>query len=157
MKSFPFLWSAVLVLAVACSSGDDGTGPENTPANGSMSARIDGSSWTSTLAVSAGSSGGIIAISGTNGSTTIAMAFGIANGPATFQIGPAGAISNALLMESNGRSWHALSTVGNGTVTLTSISATGAAGTFAFTAPAVASSGATGSKVVTNGSFDVRF
>jgi hypothetical protein len=107
----------VLILAVACSAGDDGTGPENTPANGSMSARIDGSSWTSTLAVSAGSSGGIIAISGTNGSTTIAMAFGVANGPATFQIGPAGAISNALLMESNGRSWHALSTVGNGTVT----------------------------------------
>ena len=66
-------------------------------------------------------------------------------------------ISNALLTESNGRSWHALSTVGNGTVTLTSISATGAAGTFAFTAPAVASSGATGSKVVTNGSFDVKF
>lgn len=157
MKSIRLLFTVLLVFSVACSGGDDGTGPETTLPNGSISARIDGSTWNATLAVAANSSNGILAFSGTNGTVTMAIAVGIISGPGTFQIGPVGAISNALITESNGRSWHASQFVGNGTVTITSVSATGAAGKFSFTAPAVGSSGANGSRVVTDGTFDVKF
>lgn len=157
MKTARLLFTVLLLFSVACSGGDDGTGPETVLPTGSMSARIDGSTWNANLAVSAGSSNGILAFSGTNGNVTMAIAVGIISGPGEFQIGPVGAVSNALITESNGRSWHASQSVGNGTVRITSVSATGATGTFSFTAPAVASSGANGSRVVTNGTFDVKF
>ena len=46
---------------------------------------------------------------------------------------------------------------GSGSVTLTSISATGAAGTFSFVVPPTAFSGAIGNKTVTEGAFNVTF
>ncbi len=46
---------------------------------------------------------------------------------------------------------------GSGTVTIVTLSATGATGTFSFTAPPVAGTGATGDKIVSAGAFNVTF
>ena len=53
--------------------------------------------------------------------------------------------------------WSAYGTKGNGTVTLTSLTADGAKGTFSFTAKALSPSNPLQDYRVTNGSFDVRF
>jgi hypothetical protein len=48
---------------------------------------------------------------------------------------------------------------GSGTLTIATLTAAGATGTFAFTAvpPQAGGAGATGTKVVTNGTFNVTF
>ena len=53
--------------------------------------------------------------------------------------------------------WSAYGNKGNGTVTLTSLTADGAKGTFSFTAKALSPSNPLQDYRVTNGSFDVRF
>jgi hypothetical protein len=94
---------------------------------------------------------------GTDGNVTMAVAVGFIAGPGTFQIGPVGQPTNALITEASGHGWHAQSTIGSGSVTIASITATTAKGTFSFTAPAVDGTGATGTKVVTEGTFDLKF
>jgi hypothetical protein len=53
--------------------------------------------------------------------------------------------------------WGVTPVGGSGTITITSISATGASGTFSGTLVAQAGSGASGNKVITNGAFTVTF
>jgi hypothetical protein len=145
------------VLVAACGSGDDGTDPLATLPQGSVSARIDGSSWSANSALTASYSGTFLAFSGVDASLTgIAIAIGPISAPGTFAIGPSQP-TNAVLTMAGGLTWHARTTSGSGSVTVTSLTATGATGTFSFTAPSVGTTGATGTKVVTNGAFDVTF
>jgi hypothetical protein len=53
--------------------------------------------------------------------------------------------------------WVASIVGGNGTITVTSLTATGASGTFSGTLVAQAGSGASGTKTITNGQFNVTF
>jgi hypothetical protein len=53
--------------------------------------------------------------------------------------------------------WTADSFNGSGTVTLATLTSTGATGTFSFTAVPLRNTAATGTKVVTNGAFNVKF
>ncbi len=157
MKPAHWIVPLLIVLAAACgSSGDSVTDPEVNLPQGSLSARIDGTTWRASTALGATYSGNVLAFAGTNNASTLALAVGIIHGPGTYSIGQIGAPSNGLFMEGT-RSWHAVSGVGTGTVTITAISATRATGTFSFTAQAVANSGASGSKAVTEGRFDLKY
>ncbi len=140
-----------LLVLGACS--DDPTGVEL--ANGSMSARVDGASWSASTAIAATYTNGVLGIAGTDGSGR-SVGFGaLATAPGTFTIG-ATSPANALVNEA-GKAWQAAQSIGSGTITITAISATGAAGTFQFTAAPVSGTGATGNRVVTEGVFDVTF
>jgi hypothetical protein len=147
------LVAIVLVLA-AC--GKDSPSEPQLNLDGSMSARIDGSSWSATSALAVAYSGGILAFAGSDAtSTTIGIGV-IPDGPGTYPIGT-NQPTNANLTFGAGKSWGAASTSGSGSVTITAIDANSATGTFEFTAEPVATTGATGTHVVTSGAFSVKF
>ena len=139
------------VVALGCS---DSTEPPLL-ANGSMSAQLDGASWVASTAIAAAWSNNILTIAGTDGQQrTIGMGAQV-SAPGTFTIAATSPANGAVNL--GGPVWMAVGNLGSGSITVTSISATGATGTFQFTATPVAGSGATGNKVVTQGVFDVTF
>src|SRR5690606_14668206 len=118
--------------------------------------RIDGQPWSASVTLAAGGSqtGAVVAVSGSNqGQRTIGFAF-VSAGTGTYEIGP-GAPTNALLTEGSAQ-WHAAAGQGSGTITVPTLTAERIAGTFEFTAEP-AGGGATGTRVVTQGTFDVEF
>jgi hypothetical protein len=100
------------------------------------------------------------------------FAIGASDGTQSLGVGGISSSSNATLnmttgaanglydlLPTNGQTWTANAAVvgSSGTVTLTSFSSTGASGTFSFVAVALAGTGSTGTKTITNGSFSVTF
>lgn len=148
----PFL----LVAAVSC--GGDNTGP-NGQTNGDMTAKIDGASFTSVATLAqrnVTNAGTIIAISGADAHGT-GLGFGFVDaGVGTYTVGGL-TPTNATVLDGTGKVWTAGATGGSGTLTVTALDATHVAGTFAYSAVASAGSGATGTKAVTQGVFDVTF
>lgn len=153
------LAAAAAVSLIACGSDSSGsTEPPQSALNGSMSAVVDGDQWTATVAVQAAYANGILALSGVDASnSTIAMAMA-PSGPGSYSIGVAEP-TNAAYTLTGGQAlvWQAVSTLGSGSVELQTLTATEATGTFHFELPAVASSGASGTKSITEGKFDVKF
>src|SRR2546430_6329118 len=98
----------------ACGGGDSSrsTGPNNS-ANGSMSASIDGRSWTA-LAARAARSSNIIAVSGSDASATVIAFAVVDSGTKTYTISRLSA-TNALVT-TGGSTWTAASTQGSGTI-----------------------------------------
>jgi hypothetical protein len=150
---------AMLVLALTLAAcGGDSTGPEitiPTPSNGSMTARVDGANWTalSVDAISAQGSAPIISIAGTNTQFTISMAW-VDSGPRTYTIGQSIGFNATLISGSS--AWTAAGQQGAGSVTVTTRTAERVAGTFTYTLVA-SGAGASGTRSVTNGAFDIRF
>lgn len=102
---------------------------------------------------------GIMSIGATDTSrTTLGFAVTPSGGGAgTYTFG-ALSPANALLQVGNpAQAWNGGVGKGSGSVTVTTFTATGATGTFAFTLVAVPGSGATGTKAVTEGVFNVTF
>jgi hypothetical protein len=149
--------TAVLVAAVAGCGGDN-TGP-NGQTNGDMTAKIDGASFTSVTTLAqrnTTNAGTIIAVSGAD-SHGLGLGFGILDaGVGTYPIGGL-TPTNATVLDGTGKVWTAGAIGGSGTLTVTALDATHIAGTFAYSAVASAGTGATGTKAVTEGVFDVKF
>ena len=78
-------------------------------------------------------------------------------GTGTFPIGPFPITNgaNGLLTIGGSQLWAANAIQGSGTITVTTLSATGASGTFSFNL--VADAPATGTKTITNGAFNITF
>jgi hypothetical protein len=152
-SSAKYVFLVLLVVAAGCSSDNGVTEPDQDPEQGSVTARIDGSSWRAT-AVSANYNGAILAIAGSDGART--LGFGVStSGPGTFTIA-ATQTMNALLSQAGSNvGWHALGTIGSGTLTLSTLTATGASGTFSFVL--AASDGSSSTRTITNGAFNVKF
>lgn len=160
-----FLLSAIFVAfaSFGCGGGSSSTtsptvtnGVTVNPLHGSMTAVIDGSAWTAVAINTAVYSNGILSIAGADSSSTI-RAIGLsvtAPAPGTYSMTTGTA--NSVLSIGIGPTWTANVAGGSGSVTLTSLSSTGAVGTFSFTAVAAAG-GATGSHVVTQGVFNITF
>lgn len=150
---------AAAFTVLACGSDSSGsTEPPQTALNGSMSAKVNGDDWNATLAVQAAYANGILALSGVDGdNVTIAMATG-ATQPGSYAIGATSG-TNASYTMTGGQAlaWQAVSTLGSGSIEIETLTATSASGTFHFELPAVTSSGATGTKSITSGKFDVKF
>ncbi len=144
----------LLVLAAAACKSSDATGPNtnNThPANGSMTANIDGAAWNASLTVTASNNGTIIGAAGTDAAQTLAFALA-GTGPGTYTIGPLSPM-NAELTTTGGVVYSAAGNIGGGSVTITSVTSTAVAGTFTFT---LVKSGGGASKTVTNGAFNIK-
>jgi hypothetical protein len=163
-----FFKSALLLsLAVAAGCSDSsGTSGINSPTGTgvmSLAARVDGSAWSADpTTIVAGNMAGILTFSGTNASSggvrrTIAMRI-VATAPGTYPIGPPVAIaSNRGTVTEETAEWLADASTGNGTITLGSLTASRATGTFSFNAEPVAGTAASGTRVVTEGAFSVTF
>ena len=152
--------TALLVGLAAC--GDDPADPNGGngngnggPPNGTMTAQIDGQSW-SAISIIATYDGELLVIGGADANVTgIGIGSQGVDGPGTYVIGTViGA--NGSVTQDGTMIWFAGIGVGSGSITVSSISAVGAVGTFAFVAePSMG--GATGTRVVTNGTFNVTF
>ena len=147
---------ASLAFTLACGGDSKGVmNPNPNQAGKSMSARIDGVAWTA-ASVSVNVTNLGITISGADASgrgVGLGMSKSLGTGTQTF-----GTNASALGTVTVGtQAWSTVSQSGaSGSVTLTTLTANRAAGTFAFTAvPFIG--GATGNKVVTTGAFDVTF
>lgn len=163
-----FLWPllASIVVFTACGGGGDGpTGPGGGGGSGNtFTAVIDGTAWTSDASAitvtgnSAATRAGTLIISGfqTSSNRGLSLAISFFSGPAVQPLGvntvttPGGSGTVMFLPDS----WLTPMSGAAGFVTLTERSATRIAGTFNFTASALA--GATpAQRVVTNGAFDI--
>lgn len=141
---------AAVGLLVGC--GSSPTAPA--PTNGAITATVDGGSF-SAVTVAGTYTGGIMGLGGTDSQGRTIGIGGQIPGPGTYPIGPTSPANFSLTIGT--ASWQAAITLGSGSLTVTSISAAGAKGTFQFTAGPVPGTTASGNKVVTQGAFDVKF
>jgi hypothetical protein len=165
----------LLFAFAGCGGGDDGDGNSGGnpagpsgggsggPTNGTLTARIDGVTWTATAVVGGTYTGGVLSVAGSDpASQAIGFALSV-SGPGTYSITNLNGLNFVLTIPTAGQSiapvWLSLITQAgsSGTLTINSLSATGASGTFSFVATAAPGTPATGSKNVTEGVFTVRF
>lgn len=150
---------SLLLLAGGC--GGDSGGP--TPGQDLLRARVDGVLWGADLTLDASWSGGTLSVSGTGGAPgsfySLTLTVTGVQAAGTFALGPATAGSSieiSRIAQPIG-TWVTAAAGGTGTVTVAELTTSRARGTFSFTGGPVAGSGATGTKVVTEGVFEVRF
>lgn len=157
----------LLIVATACRGGDNPASPGqetgtggSVPNHGTVTAIVDGVAY-SGIARQPTTTSGILFVTSDTSALTVTITF-IAPatvGTVTTDFHPMGSVvfhlTTRMGMVTTG-TWSALLTQGSGTLTVASFSATGASGTFSFTALPTGA-GATGSKVVTNGAFNVTF
>lgn len=144
--------------------GETGPGPDNSTDSG-MSAKVDGANWTAgeltAYATAVPGVPGGIGIGGTQNvssldSRSITLSLYNVSGPGTYPLGvlpPVRGGSGQYTTSSTG--WITAGSGTAGSVTFTTLSATRVVGTFRFNAGAVPGGGAAGTKVVTDGSFDL--
>ena len=153
----PFSRPAALALAVllVAACGDSGTNSGN---ESTMTATVAGSAWSGTLAVQGTHNGNVLAISGTNGTYQLSLTIPGVAATGTFNFGP-GTLGIAQLVQvtTGTPAWTTSLVGGTGSITVTTLTATRAAGSFSFTGAASPGTSATGTRAVTSGSFDVTF
>jgi len=133
------------------------TGAPVTPLHGTMTAVIDGLPWTAIAITTAAYNNGTLSIGGADGSNPI-RSIGLAvstGGPGTFAMNAVAGAARGLVSIGIGPTWTT-ALGGSGTLTVSTISSTGASGTFSFVATPIAG-GAAGNKNVTSGTFNITF
>ncbi|HEX5438283.1 MAG TPA: DUF6252 family protein [Gemmatimonadaceae bacterium] len=157
---FIVLSAALLCLAACGSESPSPTQPTPPLEHGSMSAKVDGRDWTATVGLQANYQSGVLAFAGGNSDGSI-IAIGLvpSSGPGTYTVSvPMPTNASYTMPGGTAAVWQAVAGVGgSGTVTLTSLTTTGASGTFSFELPPVASTAATGTKSITQGKFALTF
>jgi hypothetical protein len=147
----------VILAAIACSDSSAPGGGGGAP----LSALIDGAAWSAPALYTTGTSGingtfGIGGSTGVQGAPVMALALSNISGPGTYPLGVGGTVFGGSATISNGASiWTTPLSGEAGTVTVSSVSPTRIAGTFSFTATPALGTSATGSRVVTQGTFDM--
>lgn len=156
MTRLPRFAAAVTLALLACSGSDDDPAGPNPPANGSLSAMVDGQQWTATT-IAANYLGqiGALVIAGSD-AAGIGLAFTVpADAPGTYDLQATPGMNSSLTV--GGEGWLAVAATGSGTVTITTLTAGRAVGTFSFVL--VADDGGTTpqARSVTSGQFDVTY
>ena len=126
-----------------------------------MSATIDGTVWTASRAALPStptpSNNGAFELNGSDCVHFLSIWASGVNGPGTY---PVTLVSYSADTSAAGPTWVVDSTGGSGSVTVTALTGTGLAGTNAsgsFALSLAPRSGASGTKVITNGSFNISF
>lgn len=143
------------LLVIGCGD-DNGTGPGGN--NNSMTASVAGTAWDGSLAIQASRAGNVFTIGGTNGTYQIQLTVPNVTAAGTYNFGPGNpGIAQVIQVTAGFAAWTSALVGGTGTLTLTTLTATGATGTFTFNGIASPGTPATGTRAVTNGSFNVTF
>ena len=145
-------------------SGSSPTAPGNSsgssnPSTSSMTFRVDGTATTAS-SVAGNFANGILSVSGTDASRATTLSFAVtptAAGTGTYTLGPLSSANALILIGNPAAGWQAAVGIGSGTITINTLTTTTASGTFSFSLAAVAGSGATGTKTITEGTFNVTF
>ena len=157
-----------MALTIACGGAnpagpsESGSGGSGTSNFGTLTATIDGVAYTGVINT-ATNSNGTLRISSNSADLTRSVNFAAPASVGTVTVSLSSAITMNVITTTGTTvigSWGAAGQFGSGTLTIASLTGSGASGTFSFSAPpAPAGSGgqATGTKVVTNGSFTARF
>jgi hypothetical protein len=153
------LLSALLTVACGGNTGSP-TAPTpttTTPSTGALlTFKVDGAATTAT-SVTAGYANGILSIGGTDSARSTTLSFALTPTTAgTYTLGPTSAANAQVLIGNPAAGWQAAVGIGSGTITVSSLTSTAASGTFSFTLVA-AGPGATGTKTITEGAFNVTF
>jgi hypothetical protein len=148
------LLGTALVASSACSGGSDGPTNPNPSGNGSMSATIDGSAFVA-IGIAASTSNSLLIIAGADASSrSVTISASMLQGTGVQAIGQGNAAIGQLII--GGNAWIAGGLQGgSGTINIATLTATRAAGTFSFTAPAQLGTTTPATRLVTNGQFDV--
>jgi hypothetical protein len=151
------------LMASACGGGGSSPSAPSAPApptsGASLSFRMDGNIVTATT-VTAAFVNGIFTLGGGVPASNITFSLGLTPTAAQTGIYPLGPLSstNAMLLVGNpAQSWSGGAGIGSGTVTITTFTSTSASGTFALNLTPVPGTGSAGTKVITEGSFNVTF
>jgi hypothetical protein len=152
MKSIKTLLSvlAFSFVLTSCSKDDDDGAAAG---DGTLTAKVDGANFNSTLAVQAVVTSGTLSVAGTGSDGQINIMIPSFSGPATFNVASGGAMANYTITTSPFTSWSASMIAGSGSVVVTDYSGGRVKGTFSFTG---VTSGAASSKTVTEGKFDIK-
>jgi hypothetical protein len=166
-------FTLLLPFLVACGGGGGSpTGPGQSTTAGTFTATIDGSAWVSTTnVVTGGGTGsnqvpGLISMTGTQvvsstNYTTLTLTLGYIAGLGTYPLGvnhgsTAGGMGIVFAPQGGTfGTWSTNLSGSAGTLIVTSLTSSRIAGTFQFTAPPQNFSSTTGTRVVTNGAFDM--
>lgn len=146
--------AALLALSLACGGDSNGPSDDNTLVNGSFTARVDGSSFNASFAVVA-VAGSIISIGASNASGQSLGFAWVDAGAGTYTISQA-APTNGNYSFGNS-SWGAGAGGGSGSIVISTRTTNRVAGTFSFTMNATPGTSATGTKTISQGSFDLTF
>jgi Family of unknown function (DUF6252) len=156
MKTKNLLILFVLVTGIALSSCKK-TNSVNPLGNGSMSLKVDGTSWSANLAVEAVNTNGVLSITGSDASAhQAAVTLNGATGPGTYQVGSNGNSGNMLRWtEGTGsdQTYQATFIIGSGTIVIDKLSDTEVSGTFEFEGYNTAQT----HKSITEGKFSAKF
>lgn len=162
MHSRPNKVAKALLLALILPAACGGGGTDNNPPGGNadFTAKIDGQSWTS-VALSTQAvinNNGIFTIVGANaGSNPLAMSITLfyIGAPGTYSLGVGGSVPGGLgVLTAGAAAWSTPLSGAAGTITITNVSNTRIAGTFAYTATPFLV-GTAGNRVVSEGQFDL--
>ena len=161
----PLAFVALFFTAAACGSsnpagGGGGGGGSTTLANGSLSGSIAGSSFSANTAIAVIYIPGAPAILSVAASDSQGRLLGFALSLASTGTYSINDSSFAIfIVDIGAQQWQADAFVagGSGTITFTTFTTNHAVGSFSFTANPVAGTGATGSKSVTGGAFNVTY
>jgi hypothetical protein len=124
-----------------------------------MTATIDGVAWRAVCLGVNTATAGVISFAGGEAvtqTTGTVIAFGATRGIGTTNVGILSP-TNALLTVGGGALWGAALNNGSGTLTISTLTANNAQGTFSFTLTPQSGNPSTANKVVTNGTFNVTF
>jgi len=125
--------------------------------NGNFTATINGTNWGAIGKVAVTRGGSIISIAAGSLSYVVGFGIGAATVPGVYPLNYQNATGSiAIVTNVSGASWSTAVQGGTGTLTITALTTTHVAGTFAFDAPTASSTG-NGTLHVTNGKFDVTF
>ncbi|TVP75483.1 MAG: hypothetical protein EA352_08195 [Gemmatimonadales bacterium] len=150
---FPVLVLLLAFVPAACGGDSDpATAGGPGPTNGSMSASVDGSSWSATGQLQGLRMQGFISLAAPGpGGSVISFAFPDAPAPVTHTLGTAVGLNATYAVGTS--QWTAGAAGGSATVTVTALDDTRVAGTFSFTLNAFEDA-TPATRTITNGQFE---
>jgi len=125
---------------------------------GVFTATLDGQSWNGNALQSAAYSNQVLNLSGWNGTTYITFTVRQPTTTTATSLGYNNATgSSAIVTDVSGASWNTTGVGGTGSITFTVLTSNHVTGSFSFTAVPSKGSSGTGTRVATNGAFDLTF
>jgi len=156
-KSFFLMLTAVAVLGLtSCNKdSDEDVTPDNPLSNGSISLKVDGTSWNASLAVQAVNTNGVINVTGSdsNAKQASVVLYGVIE-PGTYNV-QAGLQHQLRWTEGldASQTYVANGILGSGSITITELTSSKVKGTFQFTGANTAQA----TTSITEGSFEATF